>query len=300
MRDLFVNGCSFATGWHGGKQEIPVITSRDVITDTLSWVQHFANMNNVQNCWNHSILAKPIELTYADTVGFCEQYLNKYGSFDDLFIIIELTDPSYREFDPVTLKGLAQHKEEDFIIKPIAFRSERSLVNKKSEPFQTIYVKMQKNIDYLGTDNFAEQISMKEVMQRDIARHRQERKFALHHEQSPFVNLEKTKDILDKLNNFLIENNIPHMIFWIGGRQQEYKNVMDKYYRKYMQFHRMIPTNTFTGIDYSLKHSVEPIGIHPDQLGHLAIAEFLTDYIRTYNLTQSPQLDLLEKAENIN
>ena len=61
-------------------------------------------------------------------------------SLQYLFIVIEFSDPSYREFDPVSLKGLAQHKEEDFIIKPIAFRSERSLVNKKSEPFQTIYV----------------------------------------------------------------------------------------------------------------------------------------------------------------
>lgn len=293
MKDLFVNGCSFATGWHGGKQEIPVITSKDVITDTLSWVQHFANKNNVQNLWNHSILAKPIEMTYTDTVGFCEQYLDKYGSFKDLFIITELTDPSYREFDPVSLKGLSKIKEDDFIVKPISFRSERSLVNKKSEPFQTIYVKMQKNIDYLGTDNYAEQISMKDVMEGDIARHRQERKFALHREQSPLENLECTREIIEKLDAFLFENNIPHMIFWIGGRQKQFKDFMDRYYRKYMKFHRMIPTNTFTGIDYSLKHSVEPIGIHPDQIGHIAIADFLTDYVQTYNLTNKPQLDLL-------
>ena len=293
MKDLFVNGCSFATGWHGGKQEIPVITSKDVITDTLSWVQHFANKNNVQNLWNHSILAKPIEMTYTDTVGFCEQYLDKYGSFKDLFIITELTDPSYREFDPVSLKGLSKIKEDDFIVKPISFRSERSFVNKKSGPFQTIYVKMQKNIDYLGTDNYAEQISMKDVMEGDIARHRQERKFALHREQSPLENLECTREIIEKLDAFLFENNIPHMIFWIGGRQKQFKDFMDRYYRKYMKFHRMIPTNTFTGIDYSLKHSVEPIGIHPDQIGHIAIADFLTDYVQTYNLTSKPQLDLL-------
>lgn len=296
MRDLFVNGCSFATGWHGGKQEIPVITSRDVITDTLSWVQHFANKNNVVNLWNHSLVAKPIEMTYTDTVGFCDQYLSKYGSFKNLFIVIEFSDPSYREFDPVSLKGLAQHKEEDFIIKPIAFRSERSLVNKKSEPFQTIYVKMQKNIDYLGTDNYAEQISIKDVMQGDIARHRQERKFALHREQSPLQNLEVTREVIDKLYNFLIDNNIPFVMSWVGGRQQQYKNIVDRYYRKYMKFHRVIPTNTYTGIDYSLKNSIEPIGIHPDQAGHLAIAEFFTDYITTYNLTQSPQLDYVESS----
>ena len=293
MKDLFVNGCSFATGWHGGKQEIPVITSKDVITDTLSWVQHFANKNNVQNLWNHSILAKPIEMTYTDTVGFCEQYLDKYGSFKDLFIIIELTDPSYREFDPVSLKGLSKIKEDDFIVKPIAFRSERSLVNKKSEPFQTIYVKMQKDIDYLGTDNYAEQISMKDVMEGDIARHRQERKFALHSEQSPLANLEVTREVVEKLDAFLLENNIPHMTFWIGGRQKQFKDLMDRYYRKYMRFHRMIPTNTFTGIDYSLKYSVDPIGIHPDQVGHIAIADFLTDYVQTYNLTAKPQLEML-------
>ena len=91
----------------------------------------------------------------------------------------------------------------------------------------------------------------------------------------------------------MFENNIPHMIFWIGGRQKQFKDFMDRYYRKYMKFHRMIPTNTFTGIDYSLKHSVEPIGIHPDQIGHIAIADFLTDYVQTYNLTSKPQLDLL-------
>ena len=219
--------------------------------------------------------------------------IDKYGSFKDLFIITELTDPSYREFDPVSLKGLSKIKEDDFIVKPISFRSERSLVNKKSEPFQTIYVKMQKNIDYLGTDNYAEQISMKDVMEGDIARHRQERKFALHREQSPLENLECTREIIEKLDAFLFENNIPHMIFWIGGRQKQFKDFMDRYYRKYMKFHRMIPTNTFTGIDYSLKHSVEPIGIHPDQIGHIAIADFLTDYVQTYNLTSKPQLDLL-------
>jgi hypothetical protein len=40
--------------------------------------------------------------------------------------------------------------------------------------------------------------------------------------------------------------------------------------------------------------------MHPDQAGHLAIAEFLTEYITMYNLTQSPQLDLLNNQESIN
>ena len=293
MRDLFVNGCSFATGWHGGKQRISAITPKDVITDTLSWVQHFAHKNNVVNLWNHSLVAKPIEMTYTDTVGFCDQYLSKYGHFKNLFTVIEFTEPSYREFNPVSLKGIATHKEEDFIIKPIAYRSDRSLKHKKEKGFHTIYVKMQKNIDYLSPDNFAEEIPMTEVMESEIARHKLELDYASHHPQSPLENLEITRNTIDKLYNFLIDNNIPFVMSWTGGRQQQYKDIVDRYYRKYMKFHRMIPTNTYTGIDYSLKNSIEPIGIHPDQAGHIAIADFLTDYVEKHNLTTEPQLDLL-------
>lgn len=293
MKDLFVNGCSFASGWHGGKQRIPAITSKDVITDTLSWVQYFANKNNVVNVWNHSIIAKPIEMTYTDTVGFCDQYLSKYGHFKNLFIVIEFTEPGYREFNPVSLKGIATHKKEDFIIKPIAYRSGWSLKNKIDKGYHTIYVKMQKNIDYLSPDNFAEEIPMTEVMESEIARHKLELDYASHQPRSPLEHLEITRKIVDKLYNFLIDNNIPFVMSWTCGRQQEYKNIVDRYYRKYMKFHRMIPTNTYTGIDYALKHSIEPIGVHPDQTGHIAIADFFTEYIQRYNLTAKPQLDLL-------
>jgi len=296
MRDLFVNGCSYATGWHGGNQALPTVTSKDVITDTLSWVQMFANHNNVQNCWNHSMVAKPIEMMYEDTIGFCKQYYNKYGTFENLFVINELTDPNYRKFDPVTLKGIVTDKkfDEEYKVVPIVFRSEQSLLDGEVSPWKSIFVKIKKNVDYLAEDQFGEQIDMREILKGELARHKHEKDFQ--HEQSKantFRHLELTREVLESVSDFLISENIPHLLFWIGGRQEGFKKLLDKYYTKLIKHHRLIPACTFTGIDFGLKHSVEPIGVHPDHFGHKAVADFLNDYVHTYNLTAKPQLDFL-------
>lgn len=297
MRDLFVNGCSYATGWHGGEQAIPTITSKDIVTDTLSWVQMFANQNNVQNCWNHSIVAKPIEMMYEDTVGFCKQYYDKYGTFEHLFVINELTDPNYRKFNPVVLNGIVTDKkfDEEYQIMPIVFRSEKSLQDGVVSGWKSIFVKMKKNIDYLSEDQFGEQIDMRDVLKGELARHQQEKEFE--HAQTSFSDtlrhFDLTKTVLENVTDFLISENIPHVMYWVAGRQDAYKKLIDKYYTKIIEHHRLVPACTFTAIDYGVKYSIEPIGVHPDQFGHKAVADFLNDYIHTYNLTKKPQLDLL-------
>lgn len=294
MKDLFVNGCSFATGWHGGEYTIPSITPNDVVTDTISWVQHFANLNNIQNCWNHSIVAKPIDMTVIDSIGFCDQYYEKYGTFKNLFVICELTDPSYRQFDPVTLKGIVTDKnfDKEYKILPIAFRGDRQYIEIEASAYKSIYVKIKKDIDYLSKDQFAEQIPMTEIAKGEIARHNHEKKIALELESSPLVNLELTLTQLKKMTNYFNKNDIRYIMTWTGGRDPKYKKLLDKYYKDFVSTKRLISAEVYAGVDFSLKHSIEPVGMHPDQAGHMAIAEFLTEYIQTYDLTKSPQLDL--------
>ena len=302
MRDLFVNGCSFATGWHGGEYTIPSITSKDVVTDTISWVQHFANMNDIQNCWNHSIVAKPIDMTVIDSIGFCEQYYNKYGTFKNLFVVCELTDPSYRQFDPVTLKGLVTDKsfDDDYSIVPIAFRGDRQYIEIEASGYKSIYVKLKKDIDYLSGDQFAEQVPMEEIAEGEIARHDHEKNIALQLKTSQLSNLELTLQQLTKMTDYFHKNDIRYIMTWTGGRDPKYKKILDAYYKKFVKTKRLVSAYIYAGVDFSLEHSVEPVGMHPDQAGHLAIAEFLTEYITMYNLTQSPQLDLLNNEESIN
>lgn len=305
MRDLFVNGCSYATGWHNGKavneKDLPTLTSKDEFTDTLSWVQHFANLNNVENCWNHSIVAKPIEMTYTDTVGFCEQYKQKYKNYNNLFAIIELTDPGYRQFDPVTLKGMSGNEletfDKDYSIVPIVFRTEESLITKQVTPWRSVFVKMKKNTDYLAEDQFAEQIDASEILEGELARHKTEKDFAHHTKKdNTLTHLELSREVIDNLSNYLLTENIAHVIYWVGGRQDKFKKIMDKYFKAYMKNNRMIPLNTYTGIDYSLKHSIKPKGVHPDQAGHIATAKFLNNYVKLHNLTKKPQLDYIESS----
>ncbi len=295
MKDLFINGCSFATGWHGGEYTIPSITSKDVVTDTISWVQHFANMNNIENCWNHSIVAKPIDMTVVDSIGFCEQYYEKYKTFKDLFVVCELTDPSYRSFNPVTLKGLVTDKKfyDEYSIVPIAFRGDRQYIEIEASEYKSIYVKLKKDIDYLSIDQFAEQVPMEEIAEGEIARHNHEKEIAVGMRVSPLVNLDITLRQLTRMTDYFHEHDIRYVMTWTGGRDPKYKKLLDKYYKKFVSTKRLVSAELYAGVDFSLKHSKEPVGMHPDQFGHVAIAQFLTEYVATCNLDQSPQLDLL-------
>jgi len=294
MKDLFVNGCSYATGWHGGLQPVPVITAKDEFTDTRSWVQYFANDNNVQNVWNHSVISKPVEMCLTDTLGFCTQYYEKFGTYKDLFCIIEISDPFYREFEPVQLKGIKDTSEDDnFIIKPFVYRSDRSAISGRVEPFRTVYVRLPKKMDYLGFDNFAQEVSIRDILKSDVRAHNQKRTDLLDRPDSVLANLEASRIAVDHMTDFLMSNDIPYVMFWIGVKHHRYKNLVDRAFRPYMKNHRMVPTKTFNAACYAYERSINPVGFHPDLAGHKSIAEFLSDYVRTYNLTQKPQLELL-------
>jgi hypothetical protein len=113
-------------------------------------------------------------------------------------------------------------------------------------------------------------------------------------------NLELTLQQLTKMTDYFHKNDIRYIMTWTGGRDPKYKKILDAYYKKFVKTKRLVSAYIYAGVDFSLEHSVEPVGMHPDQAGHLAIAEFLTEYITMYNLTQSPQLDLLNNQESIN
>ena len=64
--DLYVDGNSYASGWGRGLERS---ISKQPGFD--SWVDYFADLSNCENVWNHSLVAKPIEMQKYDVVNFC-------------------------------------------------------------------------------------------------------------------------------------------------------------------------------------------------------------------------------------
>jgi len=281
--DLYVDGNSFASGWGRGLQ-----TAILKQPEFESWVDFFADLSDCENVWNHSLVAKPIEMQKYDVVNFCNEYYKKHNSFDRLFVIVEIPFVWYRILHNVR-------------IRENSFKGETAypIIMSKWTQFDTLdymihYVR--RSGDFLSPkEPLYTTISRQQLDQNDVARteklaeqwmNERPRRFAEH--------MTFAYENVNYLKQFLHQRNIPYMIYSSAVTDKNpYRDAIDFAFRNLTKDNRFVPIKEMTGAQIGLSASLKTQKEHPDETGHKAIATWLFEYVTKHNLTEKPNPSII-------
>ena len=288
LTDLYVDGTSYASGWGKGHEKNLFKTS-----DAYSWVDRFSEITNCNNVWNHSLVAKPCDMQVFDIQNFCNQYYNKFKTFDKLFVIAEFSYITYRSIGTVKAReGI--FKNQDII--PVIMAKGIELNSNEAGGFGYIIQYVRKSEDYL---NIQEPLFVKvpeeHIDPDDVKRIKE---FATQWLLTRFTNYIEHLDYmytnLSLIKNFLIKRNIPFVIYSaaVSDNAPE-QHFIDQTLRTLVKDKRIVPLKEFSGRSLSSKHSIEEYTVHPDKMGHMAIAEHLYDWVLKHNLHKKPNPSII-------
>ena len=290
IQDLYVDGTSFASGWGQGLERNLFKTS----TGPKSWVDYLADLVNCNNLWNHSLVAKPLDMQFYDIQQFCKQYFNAFKTFDNLFVVVEFSFITYRSFDPVkAVEG--QFKNEN--IYPVVLSKASEL---ETEKYLIHYVR--KSNDYLKPQEpIFSKVNPEQVDVNDIIKTEQAAKQWLLAQRSNFSkhssfleHLNYAYNIISNIKKFFKDRNIPFLIYSAAvSDNNPQKEHIDFGLRTLSKDNRMVPLTQFTGQTISKKHSIEEYVNHPDKQGHIKIATALYNWIEKHDLTKKPNSSII-------
>jgi hypothetical protein len=278
INDLLVSGTSIASGWHSGK------VSAD--PREYSWINYFANSANIQNVWNHSYVSKPMQATMEHTILFCEQYLERYGNYKNLFVIAEFTLPQNVKWPTLGLKNGINSE----IITPVVIQHAGGINNADlASTYKSIFVRHKTNLNLLDHNTSFNFVGVNEIDDADLTAHGLRlQRFVETSESNLTFRLESAKIEITQFQDWLFERNIPHLFFWGGGIGESFHNMVDKALLPIVKQNRLIPMKEFTCFSKSAEWSIKHDNYHPDQQGHKKIAEFIYNYVVKHDLLAPP------------
>jgi hypothetical protein len=283
ISDLYVDGNSYASGWGRGLQ-----TAILKQPDFESWVDYFADLSNCENVWNHSLVAKPIDMQKYDVINFCNEYYKKHNSFDRLFVIVELPFVWYRILHnlrirennfkgetayPIIMSKWIHLDTLDYMIHYV--RRSGDYLTIKEPLFSTISRQQLDLNDVAKTEKLAEQWM-----------NERPRRFTEH--------MTFAYENVHHIKQFLHQRNIPYMIYSsVVTEKNPYRDSIDFAFRNFYKDNRFVPIKEMTGTQIGTKASLETFRDHPDKTGHKAIATWLFEYLTKHNLTEKPNSSLI-------
>lgn len=257
--NLYINGTSFATGWGKGYEDQKTVTPRN------SWVTYFSQSTKPNKLYLDAIVGKGIGRTCRDTIAFCEKYKEKFGSLDNLNIILEFTTPRYRHWDPLkTING-----DEAY---PMAYISHGSLWETDH-----YFVKRDFNDNTLEfTDTIIPNDAIDPVQYDAWKKELHEWYFG--GQGIPFYMVYASNEI-NPLKTYLSNNNAKYIMFWCVGATNVGRKLVDRYMRPLYSDGRLIATQQLSGHRIAKEESDECHQGHPDDKGHKFLADALENYI---------------------
>jgi len=290
---LYINGCSYATGWGKG-HEMSVTREKGM----KSWVDHFAEKVSALEVWNHSLIGKPIGMSTIDTFGFCEEYYKKYQTFKDLFIVIEYTGPKYKLYPEIKV-STGDYKGE--WIYPVSFMSGRNVVDfgpagSSAVKWNTLWVR--KNKSYLKPQEpeFL-YVDRTNIRPEDIVKHEKMlNDWLMESAMNLMPTLTHSYTEIQRTQKYLNNRNIRYVMYWIGGVSPNHPDFKmgeqwyDQKYRKLYKNNRFIPMSTYTGTKATIEFSEKPFAGHPDATGHKRMADYLYNWVIINNLHKTPEI----------
>lgn len=272
-----MNGTSVASGVGTGGEKFKGFGDGNV---TTSWAHFLANKLNCHQLWNHSLPSKPMSLTIADTIGFCEQYWEKYGTYKNLFAAIEWSLPqAHGKWSPVASENLLYR---DQIIQPV-------VISWPDAPtvYESMYVHRPKNPDYLANKAIYDHVHWKYVREESRIAHEQQRDHYYANTYSLSLRLNEAAQEIQYVKQWLQQRNIRYVMFWafgLGNHGEGMRRLMTRALFPVLESDpSFIPVKDFSACD-ATSHSLAPVRGHPDIYGQQYISEYLFDYIAQHRL----------------
>ena len=279
INDLLVSGTSIASGWgHGKKSANP---------SSYSWIDYFANSTNIQNVWNHSYVSKPMQVTMDHVILFCEQYFERYGNYDNLFVIAEFLLPQNVKWPALKLRSSIESE----IVTPIVTQhADDGIINTDlASTYKTMYIRHSRNLNLLDTNTPFNFVGVSEVDQADLTAHSiRLQQYTQSSESKLVVRLQHAREQISQFQDWLFERNIPHLFFWACGIGESFHKMVDNALLPVVKQNRLIPMTQFTCFSKATEWSIQHDNHHPDQQGHKKIADFLLDYMMRNGLLARP------------
>ncbi len=281
--DLFVNGTSVASGVGTGGEKFKGLGDGDI---TTSWAHFLANKLNCDHLWNHSLPSKPMSFTIADTMGFCEQYYEKYGTYENLFVAIEWLMPqAHGQWAPVCSDS-PQYSNQRILPVVISWPETPTV-------YETMYMCKPNNANYLTNKSVYDLVHWKYINQasKEIHEHQRDQYYSSSYSVSLRL-VEAAQEIL-QTKQWLNHRNISYVMFWAFGigRNHGLRKLMTRALLPHLEkTHTFIPVMDFSTMDYGAEHSVNPVRGHPDIHGQKYIADYLYDYVIQHQLLPTTTL----------
>lgn len=289
--DLLVVGTSIASGVGRGPERTPQAGA------VKSWIYHLADLVGARNVWNHSLPGKPLGLVNADAVEFFKQYYEKYRNFQNLFVILEYSFPSYKVWDPV---ASARNDCKGLDIIPVThFKPFHQLSRASDTIYRHGYSCLENHFfcrkpvdllrDTMHPHEIYHEVDQDDIIPEDLQRF--QKQAVEWFEPTPENHLRYLRYAFDEIlaaQLYFSDKNMPYVQSWVGGVSQDYKRGVDRFMRPLMQSGRLIPMQNFTAASASLEWSKNVWRNHPDEHGHRKIAEFYHDWITKHRLHERP------------
>ena len=213
-------------------------------------------------------------MSIEDTVNFCEQYYDKYKTFESLFVIVEFAGPHYALWQNII-------EERNYSVTPI-------VAQKNLNEYITSFVRHSNKKNYLIEQELFHFVRPEQIPENLLCKHYSA--VEDYHKNSPILfakHLLKSREQITWMHDWLESRNIAYMFNWASGTKQSYMRLVDKAFAGLLP--RLIPMQIYTGLSKGEEWSNETFGGHPDYVGQTRIADFLVAYTQTHNLLKAPK-----------
>jgi len=261
---LFVSGSSVASGY----ADWPQVSAQK---DKVSWVNYFADYAKVNKVWNRSVIGKPIGMSNSDTVKFCRKYMEKYGSLQNLFVIVEFTTPRYRSWEPLRSR---EFKKDDFIMPIVTVNYKKDYNGQNLDVFF-----MRDNSTDMSEFPELEIVDKNNINENDLAVFNEKlTQWFDVTDRTALKYLDYAYGEIKHLKEFLEFYNCKYLFYWATTGSTTQAKGTDRYMKNLIN-ERFLPMKEFTAMKAAHEYSGKRTGAHPDQIGHQGIAEYLFKYI---------------------
>ena len=268
MPDLYVNGSSFATGWN---EEYQHMSTR---TPAPSYAEFLAEYLGATSLYKHCHNGKAPQSSVDQSIEFCNAYKEKYGSTDNLKVVIELTALRYKQW------SLIKDKKGEWV-QPVSYIKFDDI-----RDYNHYYIKRQLRED-LHED--VVEVAEEDIAAKEIKKYKDEmdewfppgKQFDMNNVMKYF---NTAVEHFDRLTGYFQKNNIDYLVWWVPGKrnpQTRYRRTLDGVSKRYQP--NFVSPGYFCGQEIVDQDETSYRG-HPGIPGHKILAKNIFDYACSNNL----------------
>lgn len=268
MSDLYVNGSSFATGWNEEYQHM------STKTPAPSYAEFLAEQLGATSLYKHCHNGKAPQSSVDQSIEFCDEYRKKYGSTDNLKIVIELTALRYKQW------SLIKDKKGEWV-QPVSYIKFDDI-----RDYNHYYIKRHLKEDL---NEEVVEVPVYDLPAAEIKKYEDEmNEWFPPGKQFDMINVMKYYNTavghFDRLADYFRKHNIDYLVWWVPGKrnpQTRYRRTLDTVSKRYQP--NFVSPAHFCGQEIVDDDKTSFRG-HPGIAGHKQLAKHIFDYACAHNL----------------